>query len=282
MNIPKPILAAIVASILVACAAVLIVIMPVRGGGSVGFDEFAVGFLIGSLFAQAVLASAWCALGPGPIYLRAPLSVLWCAVMWLALLCNTVLSSAPSGQVAPIMASCIAGIWITVQIPYWLLRAFGRMSLRLPGVSPFAKEEALPQYGIGQLLIFTSIIAVIFGVGRGVFALLPPMSEYFRGGEAGIFGALAVAAILISLPLPPAIFVQGWRALVATVTILVLIALATWWELPLFTQIMGASPGPRFMHFVWINVANAGWIAAFGLVVRLCGYRLSPRDRITA
>ena len=76
MSHHKPIWAAISVAILIAIGFGSMALMPINRGGGPGFDEFAVGYLIGAIFGQAVAASAWMALGPGSIYLRAPLSML--------------------------------------------------------------------------------------------------------------------------------------------------------------------------------------------------------------
>jgi hypothetical protein len=264
---------------LISVGLVSIAMIPTQGGGgNTAYEFFAVGCLIGSIFGHAVVASAWSALGPSPAYVRIPLAIFWCLLIWVAVVCNVqIYGGGPPEEITVVMGACITGIWLAVQAPYWLLRWFGRLKIAKRG-DALAAAGAPPQFGILQLLIFTSIIAVIFGAGRLAFSFWPSLGAV-RGGEGLIFAFLAVAAVVISLPLVPSVLLPRY-ALPATFICLLLTAAATLIELPLFQQTFSGSPGPQFMHFVWINAANAFWIVAIGVVVRLGGYQLTPRAPI--
>jgi hypothetical protein len=258
-------------AILVALGLVSLAILPVQGGGGTGFAMFAVGYLLGSIFGQSVLAAAWMALGPGRLFFRAPLSLAWCALLSLAFAINVMLFSPSNKEIIFTMAICTGGIWLAAQAPFWCLRWPGGLHIERATAVPLGQSP--PQYGIGQLLIFTTIVAAIFGAGRAAMMLLPNFEQFAVRGEAGIFIALSVAAVLISLPLVPAILLSRY-ALLAVSGVIALIVLATWWELPLFTQFVGGRRGPSFMHFVWINAATSFWILVIGLILRWGGYRL--------
>lgn len=253
-----------------------IAIMPTRGGGGrTALEYLAVGSLFGLIFGHSVVASAWSALGPGPALIRIPLAVFWCLLVWIAVTINlTIWKNGPREEIMVVMGLCISGIWLVGQTPYWLLRAFGQLKIARRDQSS-AAADAPPQFGIGQLLIFTTIIALIFGAGRIAFSLFPVL-ETVRGGEAMVFFFLAVAAVLLSLPLVPAVLLPKYAAS-STVICLLLIGLATTFEFPIYQQTLSGRPGPQFMHFVWINAATAFWILVIGLVMRLGGYQLAPR-----
>jgi hypothetical protein len=267
-----------IAAVLIGAGQVSLAVVPVTGGGTIDFEMFIVGYLIGSVFGHAIASSAWIALGPFPIFVRAPLSLLWSAVTALAFAINVSFYSPQSSEVIYVMALCIGGIWVVAQSPFWCLRWIGGVCLR--DQADAATIGAPPQYGIRQLLIFTFLVAIVFGLGRALLPLLPQLSGINRRGEAGIFIGLSVAAVLISLPLAPVIFLSRY-ALAATAGVLALIVLATWWELPLFNQVFkGPGGGPVFMHFVWMNVFTTGWLLAIGLTIRYAGYRLSSRGKL--
>lgn len=263
-------------AMLVALGLISLAIVPVRGSGGTGFEMFAVGYLLGSIFGQSVFAAAWMALGPGRLFLRAPLSLAWCGLLWLAFTMNVLLFSPSNKEVIVIVAICIGGIWIVAQAPFWCLRWPGGLCIEQATAIPH--DQKPPQYGIGQLLVFTTIVAALFGAGRAAMMLLPQFEQFAGYRETGIFVALSVAAVLISLPLVPALLLPRYAFLAAS-GLIVLIALATWWELPLFNQFLAPGGGPQFMHFVWINSATVLWIAAIGAVMRYGGYRLATRGK---
>jgi hypothetical protein len=51
--------------------------------------------------------------------------------------------------------------------------------------------------------------------------------------------------------------------------VLGLIAVATWWELPL---VRTAGGGPDLWHLILINAFQTAWVLAIVMVVRMCGY----------
>lgn len=50
-----------------------------------GDDHLIIGATIGTILGQTTLASAWTAVGPGPLLWRLPLALAWCAVLIVAL-----------------------------------------------------------------------------------------------------------------------------------------------------------------------------------------------------
>jgi hypothetical protein len=62
----------------------------------------------------------------------------------------------------------------------------------------------------------------------------------------------------------------AWAAILA---VLVLIALGTWWQLPLMVRAGATGPGPNIWHIVAINACTAGWILLVMGLLRVCGYR---------
>jgi hypothetical protein len=266
MNQPNLTILTILAASLVALAALSIAGIP-TGNGSY-LEIFATGYLFGSVFGNAITASAWAALGPGWFLIRLPLSLLWIALVALAVFGNAWMNDIPLSEGVSI-AICLLGIWLLVQVPYWLLQGFGEMMLRN------ARDQSPPeraQYGVRQLFIFTAIVAVIFGVGRAAAVWIPSLSNL--GGFMHIFPFiyLALATLLVSLPLPLAMLMPRYAGY-AILGMLLLNVLATLIELPLLRRFF-AGPGPQLMHFVWLNVFTAAWILAFSGLLRWGGYRL--------
>ena len=124
------------------------------------------------------------------------------------------------------------------------------------------------RFGIRDLLIVMAVVSVILGTGR---IIVPNVSVR---GEGSVFIFLALAAIVLTLPLLLAALMRR-MAIPGVMLALVLTAVATAWELPLLESVGGS--GPRTGHFVAINVASAILILVVATIVRMNGYCLDAR-----
>jgi hypothetical protein len=233
-------------------------------------EHIGIGYILGTMFGQTTLAAAWTALGPLKLIWRLPLSMAWLALLVTAMTVN--FGGNGPEEFILVVAACLLGQWMLVQLPLWGLALGYRLRLRHGSQAHLPVDRREGQFGIRQLMIFTAIVAVIFGVGRLVAANLS--LQFNQGAAEGvpIFIFLAVAAILVTLPLVLAMLLPRFGA-ISVALLLGLVALATAWELPLLSTIH-SGPGPDTMHLVWINGFTAAWIIAFMAALRLSGYRL--------
>ena len=239
-------------------------------GPSGPFERVLVGYLIGTMFGQATLAAAWTALGPAPLLWRLPLSLGWIAALVLALLFNFQVSNhGPDLGVVLIIGSCLTGQWLLVQAPTWGLAVGYGVRLRHGSDPPESIREL--QFGIRQLMILTAIVAVVLGVGR--VAIARAISQMGEGDSerAAVFAFLAVAGIVMTLPLLMAVLLPRW-AWLATIVVLALIAIGTWYELPLVMMTHSLPGGPDIWHLTFINAFQALWVVVIAGLLRLCGY----------
>ncbi|MDX1944868.1 MAG: hypothetical protein SFU86_05625 [Pirellulaceae bacterium] len=241
-------------------------------GGPRLYEYIVIGYLLGTLFAQTTLASAWVALGPGTIQWRLSASVVWLLALVTAFGVSIAIHSGPD-DVALTVALCLAGQWIGVQIPLWIMTLAWGLSIRAGEAEPSGRPL---QFGIRQLMILTAIVAVLFGAGRVVVAQLiaEAPDRTLGGGEALVFAFLAVAAVVLMLPLIVATLVPRF-AWLATLAITVLIGLATAWEVSLLSAL--SLGGPDQWHFASINAFSVFWILAILSLVRLAGFGLARR-----
>lgn len=235
-----------------------------------GYEHLCIGALIGTMFSQTTLAAAWTALGPGPLLLRLPLSILWVAVMLVCLGLGMTFRREPEEALVSIMAMSLAIQWFFSQIPLWTLVVFFR--LRLRPVSELVPDGDGPrrQFGIGQLMVFTGLIGVLLGIGRLVIG-----SRWFRlniDDEMPIFLFLVGSAIVVTLPLVFAAFLSR-HSVIAMLGALVFIMLVSVAEMPLLDATVGSRGGPDLMHIVYINLFSTAWVLAMTAAVRLSGYR---------
>lgn len=238
-------------------------------GPPTALEYVIIGFIIGSMFGQATLASAWSALGPGLLLWRLPLSLGWIAVLVIAFLANVAIHQRGIGVVvALMMGACVAGQWLLVQIPLWGLAVGYGLRLRHCDDADLGDLRDR-QFGIRQLLILTTIVAVVLGTCRWVLTATMATVQGSNWGELPIFAFLAVAGIVMTLPLLLAALLRRF-AWLASAVVAALIAVATWWELPLLNMVGG--PGPDIWHLIFINAFQAAWVLGVAIVVRRCGY----------
>ena len=250
----------------------LLVLRPQRIGGAIEYP--ALGYIFGTLFGQALLASAWTALGPLRLPLRLSLSLGWIAALCLA---ATVALGGPRLEFGLLLGGCLLGLWLVVQVPFWGLALFYGMRLSHRSAAPPSTTPRQRQFGIRELMMLTAAVAVLLGAGR---ALMPWLSELAgnnisRGAPVLIF--LAAAAIALGLPLLLAALLPRWASLAAP-AVLVLIATATWWELPLVALVQGPGGGPEYWHLAWINFFTALWALLVVIILRLGGYGLATAE----
>jgi hypothetical protein len=234
-----------------------------------GFIEtLGIGYFFGTMFAHTTLAAAWNAFGPGPLVWRLPLSLVWVFMLAFGIAINVGLNGGP-GDAVLVVGGCFFLQWVLLQFPFWGL-ALG-YGLRLRHIDDEGGDPREHQFRIRQLLIVTTIVAVVFGIGRAVIAAAGERIN-FRG-EAPIFVFLAVAAIVLTLPLLLAALMRSYWA-PAVVVALFLIGLATAWEVPLLRMVHSGG-GPKVEDFISINAFTAGVMLLMLTIVRLNGYSLA-------
>jgi hypothetical protein len=232
-------------------------------------DVLLIAAMYGAMFAQATLASAWTVLGPGPLIWRLPLSLLWVAFLaggWEFNLTRQV--SAGTQGVGGIMGTCLLGQWLLIQLLLWPA-VLGGLRLQLCGEARGKSERRTGQFSLLHLLGLMVIAGIGITVGR---LLLPAFTAGFqRVGEWPIYRALALAAIVMNLPLLVAALLPRW-SIPASLLALIPIGLATFWE-PHFLNLVGENI-PQYRHMTALNMASAVWVLAFAAAVRLSGYSL--------
>lgn len=228
------------------------------------------GFLWGTLFGHTTLAAVWTAFGPLPLLWRLPLALLWLVALPVTIFCNLRLHSGTGdGVFAVVVAACLAGQYAFLQLPFWGLVLTYRLRLRYSEATSMRPDPRETQFGIRQLMIFTTIVAIVLGAGRFAITYLPSFAGHDDSTPALIF--LAVAAIVVTLPLILAALLPR-LSILAVGVVLVLIGLFTAFELPLWNRFTSSGIQESLL-FVFINGFTSAWILAIALIVRFSGYR---------
>jgi hypothetical protein len=253
------------------------------------WEYVGLGYLFGTIFGQTTLAGAWVAFGPFRWHWRLLLAPVWLVLLWACVAFSIGLHGGPGDPLfLLLLAGCLAGQWILVVLPFaGLALSYGVQLVHHSdgapgihqGIDQSIDQGSNPrqlQFGIRQLLILTTIVAVVLAALRAlVLAFVARLSD--RGmGEAPIFIFLAVAAVIMTVPLVMALLLPRWW-IPATAAVLCLIGLASFWELPLLSLLPKVS-GPDSGHFLFINAFTAAWIVAILGTMRFLGYGLAAAD----
>lgn len=224
------------------------------------------GYFVGSLSANATLAAAWAALGPGRLVWRLPLSIGWVFMQLICVAVNISINRGPSNGVFVI--GVLLGVqWLILQLPLWGMNLGAGLQVQYGEAVSGDASTGQVRFGIRDLFILMGIVALFLGIGRVAI----PYVDMSGGHEVYIFVFLGVAGVFMTLPLLVAALLQRMivRGVVAAVFFIVMGTLA---ELPVFEQLGG--PGPDIEDFIAINTAGAMLVLVVAGVVRLCGYSL--------
>lgn len=233
-------------------------------------NPFVVGLIIGTMFQLIVLASAWGALGPGKLLWRVPLSLVWTWTIGLAFALPE-LGRYSGRQVALVFMLVATALWALALLPLWLTAFAFRLRLRYQAESPDADTTKERQFGIRELMIFTTFVAVLAALAKLILnsQLIPdPDREFIT-----VMSVLVVTQILVGVPLIFSGLLQQ-RVALATVVALVLVAVVTVLEHLTISQVMPRGmPRQEYYIFTWANIHSALWVLLFTAVVRGSGYR---------
>ncbi len=236
-----------------------------------------IGLVFGTFFGYSLLAGAWVALGPLPLVWRLPLSLVWLALSIGALAINASSFGPGDWEVIVYFACASFGMWLLAQFPLWALAVGYGLRVRNLRAGGLAHHRQEQQFGIRQLLIVTTIVAVVLGIGRYIVSGVTSQIN-LDAGPLVIISFLAIAGLIMTLPLLLAALLPRY-ALPATAVVLVLIALGTATELPLLTTLNpAAGGGPHVWHFYGIHSFQCFWVLTVTGVLRWAGYRLAAAN----
>lgn len=254
-------------------ACIVLAAVPINPNSN--FEHMFIGAILGTLYSQTTIAVAWTALGPGPLAVRLPLSLLWIFVMLAVVGIALDLRGEPAG-IGTILAYSQGTQWIVAQLPFWTIAFIFRLRLR-HFTDPDQDNAPRGQFGIAQLMIITGIVGVILGLGR--ILITSNVLRWMPDREMPIFFFLVGVAIVMTIPLVFAAFLSRYAVWAVLVAIVFIVAI-TIAELPLLEATVGRRGGPDVMHLVWINVFTTAWVLLHVVATRLAGYQFSFADRL--
>jgi len=272
---PTPAIIALVALFVVGIA-IVAAVHPDEPNRPRPFGLVAAGLLLGTTYGHVSVAAAWCALGPLRLATRLPLSAGWVAALCIALAVNLATDRGPPNELVVVLVFCgvLFGQWVLVQLAVWLWTYYVPRRLVVGDALSAASHRDNKQFGIREVLLLTTIVAVVLGSGRLALGALIPGSGAVAWRTILIFGFLAVLNAAMPLPIIATALTskRKWStacfalALVVGVTAIeVQIAHLLGWWTPMTDNI--AQVGT-------MNAVQAAWLIAFILLARAAGCRL--------
>jgi hypothetical protein len=250
---------------LVVCIAII------RAGPSAASERIAVPIVYGIFFGQLMLAAAATVLTSGDMLRRLTLPPLWIALEVLIALGLQERSPNRIGEL--LMLSGIAVFcWGVAQIPLWIFRWLTKARIR----NVFDPKQAIQegQFSIGQLLLFTLVVAVVLGVFRA-FVDKDEFRQFFRLSSQDLYifsvfmSGLAIAGVMV--------FACGLRPQIQGSTLAVALAGVVATLVVVYAALYGLQPmaPPDLEVLLATSIGGeAAWLAISLAALRPTGLRL--------
>lgn len=229
------------------------------------------GIVLGLTFAQVVLLAVWTALGPARLITRTMTG--FCGTILVALALVACVSSGGGGGEGWLFFVISVVQWIVIQIPLWGFRLFG-WRLCWPGEQITGASRRDMQFGIGQMMVWTALVGVTFGIGR---LLMPDdlgRSTSSPPHALAIVTILTVYNCLLAWPVVWSTLAPRWWWLWLIASALCCVGL-TAAEVFTFHQAMAMGRGGEEEIFWIMNTLQVAAASVALLALRAAGFRLT-------
>ena len=141
-------------------------------------NEEKVAFILGTVFAQVIVLAVWSALGPASVFTR-----MVSGLVLVVLVCLSIFAFGRGDEEVVAVAGAMFVQWFAVQVPLWVIRLGFGWRLAWPGEETSGSNPNETQFGIRQLLVWTTLVGVALGIGR---LILPreALQDMRQPGEA--------------------------------------------------------------------------------------------------
>lgn len=243
------------------------------------YESILIETLFGTIFGQVSLAATWTALGPFSLATRLPLSVAWIAALVISLGFFFARLGPAEGLLVMLLifGATFVGLWVLVQTPLWLAVAFYGVKIRHREVMQSGFDYRDHQFGIRQVMLLTFIVGVVMGVGRWLVGSLTQDKFVTNVSGFSTFCFIVLCHALIALPLVTAALLPT-RMPIGVCLALLMVAVETWLEIPLYHFIEGSKRGSPEDSMLWIvSGVQALWILGIVFLLRAGGFGLVVR-----
>lgn len=236
--------------------------------------------LVGAIIGQFGLLAVWGVLGPQPLFVRWPLSLLVAVLLCCALLLGMAMLDAPRGGLAEMAMGMLMlpMIFLAVQLPLWVLRIVTGWCIVAGGTEDCSPPSESRQFQLQHMLGATTAVAVALGLASVYLRYLGnPVGRVDLSMWLGLMLTCLMCGVLSAFSTLPCF----WAAFVArnkmsgAAMIAVYAVLMSLLVLAVISAIGGsAPPGEAVLCFVLFH-GSLAFVLLGGLhVVRLCGYVL--------
>ena len=242
-------------------------------------DENFIATCIGVGFAQVNLAAAFLALGTCTLIVRLEAAAVLITLAYLATVCSFTRTEEWEIYIG-ILVGFLAE-FVVIQTPLWLMRL--GLGWRVDHSSRLSADESISsrQFTIRELLISTTVIAVLLAIARGaILSLSIGTLSQTRNQELqyiiALFSLMAGFNLLLAWPVIGAVLMA--RGQVFTIPLVIAVAIAaTYVEELVFSAIFGGGGTDVYHFFGLLNGSHFMLLLlAFG-VARGFGYRFAGK-----
>ncbi len=166
--------------------------------------------------------------------------------------------------------------WILLQIPLWICRlGFGWQLQLVNGTASTDSHDEL-QFGIRQLLLWTTILGIVFGMARWGFAESNWGGHVFESQTLIAFVLLGGFSFLLTAPMIWATLLKAYLYVTLPLAIL-FVGMVTLVELPVFNLCLDKSGNPSPLFWWLMNFMHTAVLLVSLFALRFAGLRLSRR-----
>ena len=233
-------------------------------------EKIVVPIVYGIFFGQVMLAAAATVLTRWNLLLRFTLPPLW-----LAMEVTIALAFENPNGIRELLVVCgmVVFCWGVVQIPFWIYRWLTKARIQtVENARRLGSQDG--QFSLGQMLLFTLIVAVVLGVFRATLEL----DDVRHFLEISLNEVFIFASFLTSLTLSGLLTIRaGLSAKLNALSLCFALAGVLGMMGFLYVSLQGLTlPGPTHFKFMLVNSVGgvAIWLTISVSALRLTGLRL--------
>ncbi len=242
----------------------------------------AVVVLLGVVLGQSICASIWMSFGTGSPHARTYLGLVWMLLM-VAALAGRIAQLGPTTTVTIAMSAVIIAAVLMVQailtrFLLWTVRVCFGVELTSQTETPHHTGERR-QFGIVQLIAFTTMLAIVLAVVRGLVQW-SAAAGLFTESPLPLYLFIATATVLVTLPVAAASLLDR-HPIIAMVIAALLVAGVTAMEGPILTVAkLAYGDDLNIWTLAPINVSTSLVVLGYTLGLRFFGFRLTLGRRV--
>ena len=238
-------------------------------------------FLVGMIAGQFSLLSIWAVLGPQPVFVRWPLTLLTAMGLLLIVVLGVIAVDGPPPDAVFViwLFSWLPLMFLAAQSPLWIVKLLTGCRIVRATVEDTLPAEGSRQFDLRQMFAATAAIAVILTVARLSF-YVDSDQYHFGGVETQMWLELLTACLVcaawsafVTIPCLGAVFVAR-NPTVGLIGVIVYASMVTCLIAFGMTWMFGSSEDEPAVSMIGLNAGSTIVLLCSLYLLRFVGYRL--------